>query len=193
MLADSNVLIGTNIALAVAAIASAVAAVVAVRSSNKVAEAGERPVVIEFSAEALQADVHRASASASYHGQLTLTARNVGPGVAALREASVRAKHLPDTMIPATCSAWIVPHDVTFQGVKIGADISTLLLPNGEPGGEIIVSVRYEDVDLNRYESLFTVGLDDRHRWRILAVQVYFCKKDWTHKRLFIDTGPQPT
>jgi hypothetical protein len=54
VLADSDFLIGRNIALGVAAIASAGAAVVAVRSSNKVAEAGERPVVVEeFSADAV--------------------------------------------------------------------------------------------------------------------------------------------
>ena len=51
--------------------------------------------------------MYRASVGegAPLSGHLTLTARNVGPGVAAIREASVRAMHMPDTVLPATCSA----------------------------------------------------------------------------------------
>ena len=65
---------------------------------------------------------------------------------------------------------------MTFQGVKIAADISASLL-DGQPG-EMIASVRYEDVERKRYESLFTVGLDEHHEWRILSVQVYSCQED---------------
>jgi hypothetical protein len=189
VLADSGVLTVTNIILAVAAVGSAGAAVWAVRSSNQVAEANERPVVIEFSSEAVQLTSVRPEVGSPYTSTLTLTLRNVAPGVAAIRDAYVRSGK---NKIPATPSAWVVPTDVSYLGVKINADVSSRLDSKGELG-VVEIGLRYEDVSRNRYESLFMVGRDEHDTTRILGVRVYFCGKPWKHKEPpFIDTGAPP-
>jgi hypothetical protein len=52
---------------------------------------------------------------------------------AAIRQVSVRAEHLDGTLFSTTCSAWIIPLDVTYQDVKIEADASASHLRNGQP------------------------------------------------------------
>jgi hypothetical protein len=170
MLAVDGTFVATVI-LAVAAIAALVISAITTRVSfnaeRDALRASVRPIIVPALREPYVDDDD---------GFVVVPIRNVGPGVAAIRDVRIGD---PGREGFGVSMSPVIPYDPDLDSALVNAPF--IKHDGSKYFDETLVSVliRYEDVGTQRFETSIVLWAQSNDRFMIADVQVYFCDKKW--------------
>ena len=154
--------------IAVAAVVGIMASLYATRKSfngeRDALRASMRPIIVEGIGGGAIIDAD---------GDLNVPIRNVGPGVAAIRNVKIGEPGKEGTGI---CDQQVIPHDTTYHFptvTDVGFDRSLQ---------DVSVRIWYEGVERERFETNLLLRGFTADTYSVVESRVYFCKRDWTRR-----------